>query len=246
MLSERREVTVEAERPDTEGTQEFSQGQNQRVEIIYLPEGILTDRRKSGLNLVPSVVPADRPGSKSAPESKNWSRRFNIAFWILSGLALVLPAILTADFGIGIHPVVTGSMSPRFQIGDLMISKIEPVSQVKVGEVILLLSPLNGEMQAHRVVSKTTSGDSTTFVTKGDANPTNDAPVKVGTVTLVRRITAVVPKLGKVITGLSSTAVRKVIGISFIAITLVIVPIKMVRRRRDDRKQSSVKSTNRK
>lgn len=250
MPSEQKEVVAEYVRPDSEGIQEISQEPNQRVEIIYLPEGILTDRRKSGLHLVPADVLKDRRGSKSAPEGKHWSRRLNIAFWAFSAIALVFPAVLTAYFGIGIHPVVTGSMRPTFQIGDLIISKIEPVSQVKVGEVILLLSPVTGEMQAHRVISKTTSGDSITFVTKGDANPANDAPVKMVSITMVRHITSVVPKLGKVITAFSSKTLRNIVGIPFIAISLVIVSIQMVRRlvrrRRDDRKQSNANPTNRK
>jgi len=244
MSGERAESRTESLRSVREDSHEIGDEQNHRVEIIYLPEGILTDRRRSGLHAVPADVVVDRRGKGSKSKNKNWSRRLNFAFSTFLGAALVLPAILTAYFGFGVHPVVSGSMRPTFQIGDLMISKIEPVSRVKVGDVVLLMSPITGEMQAHRVISKTTSGDSTTFVTKGDANPASDAAVKVGSVTLVRHITSVVPKLGTVITAFSSTIVRTITGISLIALFLANVFMKMVLRRRDDRKKTNLNLTN--
>lgn len=238
-------VGAESLRPAQDDSHEIDEEQDHRVEIIYLPEGILSDRRRSKLHVVPADVVIDRRSKSSAHKSKKWSRRLNFAFSTFLVVALVLPAVLSVYFGIGIHTVVTGSMRPTIQQGDLMISKAERVSQVKVGDVVLLLSPITGQMQAHRVISKTNSGDTTTFVTKGDANPVADAPVQVGSVTLTRRVISIVPKFGYVMKAASSTIVRTITGLSLVLIFFIAIYSQMVRRR-NDRKKPNLNSTNRK
>lgn len=243
MLGKR--IEAESLRSVQDDSHEIGNEKNHRVEIIYLPEGILADHRRSKLHVVPTDIVIDRRSKGSVHKSKKWSRRLNLAFSIFLALALVLPAVLSVYLGIGIHTVVTGSMRPTIQQGDLMISKVERVSRVKVGDVVLLLSPITGQMQAHRVISKVNSGDMTTFVTKGDANPVADAPVSVGTVTLTRRVISIVPKFGYVMKVVSSTIARTIAGLSFVIVFFVFVYSQIVRRR-NDRKQSNFNSTNRK
>lgn len=248
MPGERAEVRNEFWRSNQDDSPERSSDRNKQVEIIYLPEGILTDHRRSGMRTAPAdlIVGHDRRGN--IRKRKNWSRRLNIAFTTLATTALILPAILTVYLGIGFHTVVTGSMRPTIQPGDLLISRILPVSQVKVGEVVLLLNPTTDKLQAHRVITKTTSGDSTTFVTKGDANPVPDTPVTLGPAALTRHVTTVVSKVGYVLSFLSSTLGKMIsAGLFLIALILTIAHSLVVRRRRSDgRKQSDRSLPNRK
>ena len=64
---------------------------------------------------------------------------FGIAIFTLFFTALFLaPSIATAGFGVGFSPVLSQSMSPTFNAGDLQITKMAPIRDVAVGDVILV------------------------------------------------------------------------------------------------------------
>lgn len=79
----------------------------------------------------------------------------------------------------GIFPliVLTDSMSPEFEGGDLIICKTADADSIKVGDVIAFFDPAgNGStVVTHRVVEITTDADGNpAWRTKGDANNTED------------------------------------------------------------------------
>ena len=202
----------------------------------YPQKEFLGDRCSCGAVSTPTDV-STQPGRSKGVLGHNWSRRLNITFLWLLTIAITLPAILISYLGVGIHPVLTGSMRPTFQIGDLMISGIERASQVKVGDVVLLLSPATKEMQAHRVINMTTIEDSITFITKGDANPSEDTPVTVMSFTMVRHINYLVPKMGQLMRVISNKSLKILAGISFITISILLITKPILRRRRKNRNQ---------
>lgn len=82
----------------------------------------------------------------------------------------------------GVMPliVLTDSMYPGIQSGDLIICHTEKAENVKVGDVISFFDPMgNGtSVVTHRVVEITKDNDGKlAWVTKGDANNTNDLAI---------------------------------------------------------------------
>ena len=90
-------------------------------------------------------------------------------------------------FGFSAAVVVTGSMSPAIEPGDLVVCRSS--ADYAVGDVITFRS--GASLVTHRIVGDTPDG----FTTKGDANNVADAdPVPRGAV--VGKVVFTVPKLG--------------------------------------------------
>ncbi len=70
--------------------------------------------------------------------------------------------------------ITSGSMWPALKEGDLIFIEGTEPEQVKVGDIVVFRSEATGNFIIHRVVK--ISGQ--TFVTKGDANFTEDQPTK--------------------------------------------------------------------
>lgn len=69
--------------------------------------------------------------------------------------------------------VMTASMSPAIEVGDVVVSRPVPRDAVTVGRVVLATDPdWPGRLRLHRVTEVDAAGD---LVTKGDANPSADS-----------------------------------------------------------------------
>ena len=168
---------------------------------------------------------------------KKWSRVLNIAFVITASLALVLPAIASSYFGISVHKVVSNSMYPAMNAGDMFLAKISTANVVQQGDIVLLMNPETWEIQSHRVIEKKYLGDTIEFTTKGDANVEADAPYTVGINTAVRTVTVIVPKFGYVLNALS-TKEAKLTGLAvLILMNIFIIGNVLVKRRKTDPKE---------
>lgn len=116
----------------------------------------------------------------------------NIVFWIVLVIVAIYSAIalfstndgMTKIFGKEGLTVQTNSMKPTFEKGDLIFinTNVNP-ADIKVGDVITYQTQIDvnddGKLEwvynSHRVVSIDTSTDGTlNFITKGDANSTDD------------------------------------------------------------------------
>ena len=84
----------------------------------------------------------------------------------------------TTVFGYGFMAVQTGSMTPEYPIGSVIIIKETDASELEVKDVITFYSSnpnLNNMIVTHRIMEITDDGDGTySFVTQGDANEIPD------------------------------------------------------------------------
>ena len=96
---------------------------------------------------------------------------------LLAGFALALIPFILLNMGfIGFKSlaVVSGSMAPAINEGDLVIVKQVPLEQLDVGDII---SYRRGGIDViHRIVSMDHGKDGLIWTNKGDANPTVDRP----------------------------------------------------------------------
>ena len=133
---------------------------------------------------------------------------------VLSGLIAALfiaaPSVAHSQFGIGFSPILTGSMRPYANPGDLFVSKTTKASNLKVGDIILVTSQSTGVFYSHRIVSLTKENGSIRIITKGDANAAPEAtPFLVGTNELVPRSIARVKWIGRPLVYISSVQGRQ-------------------------------------
>jgi signal peptidase len=132
-------------------------------------------------------------------------RAFTGMFLIAAMCASVGLAYTVIHEHIGFQPVLSPSMVPAFRPGDLIITKAEPASAVKVGQVVALPIPNEpGQRYVHRIISVTTRDGKPLVRTKGDANPQPESftlridspnvPVVVATVPGVGRMSVLLQR----------------------------------------------------
>ncbi len=91
--------------------------------------------------------------------------------------------------------VLTGSMKPAIQPGDLVLVHRVPTSEIKPGDIVTYTSLANSRQTiTHRVVSKQVIDRLPTITAKGDANDRADAPIPTGRI--VGRVAMTVPAAG--------------------------------------------------
>jgi signal peptidase len=106
--------------------------------------------------------------------------------------------------------MLTGSMSPGINPGDVVVSVRTPVSELKVGDVITYSIPVDDHrIETHRVagINRDAAG-AASVTTKGDANPGADPWTAVLSEDYVYTTVGVVPYLGDGIRALRQPLVQ--------------------------------------
>jgi len=114
-------------------------------------------------------------------------------------LALVLFMAVSPVIGFRFDPVLSGSMSPNFDNGDLVISKSVDDEDIRVGDVIVYRHA--GMLICHRVVAL--DAEANWIQTKGDANEGPD-PYTISYDDVVSEVGVVVPSIGHAVLFLKS------------------------------------------
>ena len=162
--------------------------------------------------------PAQQPIQETRRPASAWKRVAGLAFrWSLR-LVVTLAIAAFGLLAVGPHvldyrtmTMLTGSMSPVIDPGDVTIVTPLPVEDVTVGMIIAYHIPIDDHhLVSHRVVSVEHGADGTVTVeTKGDANEAVDpwkATLQGDTAYQVR---AVVPELGHAIEALRTPIVSQ-------------------------------------
>lgn len=84
------------------------------------------------------------------------------------------PMLITSTTGIGFTTVLTGSMQPNLNPGDLAITQQIPASNLEVGDVVSLVDNSSYEKFMHRVTAIDVTAGNLMLLTKGDNNPVED------------------------------------------------------------------------
>ena len=110
----------------------------------------------------------------------------NVVLWLIVILALLVTILVFSSSNSGGVPNIFGfipltvesqSMSPTFNEGDLIICKqIDDAKSLKVDDVITFWTLIDGKKvkNTHRIVSINDTGNSLSFITRGDNNPIDD------------------------------------------------------------------------
>jgi signal peptidase len=95
-----------------------------------------------------------------------------LVFGLLAGT--VLAAGAPALFGMRSFTVLSGSMEPVLDVGDVVVTKPVAASDVRVGDVITFPDEERHELVTHRVRSIHLTGSRASIETRGDANSASE------------------------------------------------------------------------
>lgn len=99
-----------------------------------------------------------------------------ILSWVLAAVGVLAGAVWIATTAGLVQPliVVSGSMNPGIQVGDLLVAVPVAVEEVRVGEIVSLPNPQTGTLVTHRVLDVARNGDGYAITMQGDANEAVD------------------------------------------------------------------------
>jgi signal peptidase len=145
-----------------------------------------------------------------------------IASWLAWGIVIGLVAAVTVPVAFGLHPmtVLTGSMRPTIQPGDMVVDQSISPSQIRVGDIVTFRDPHGTRTITHRVREVSISEGQARVTTRGDANDTVEK-WQVPLTGSVGRVTYQVPKIGYPVTW-SHTRNGRLAMISIPALVLAI------------------------
>ena len=124
-----------------------------------------------------------------------------IASWVAWGFAIGLVVAVTVPAAFGMRPmtVLTGSMRPTIQPGDMVVDERISPSRIKVGDIITFQEPHGTRTITHRVRKVSISEGQARVTTRGDANDTVEK-WQVPTTGNIGRVVYTVPKIGYPVT----------------------------------------------
>lgn len=138
--------------------------------------------------------------------------------WAVVGFLLTL-CLLVSDGRLQRYQllsVLSGSMVPTLDVGDLVVVRVVPADRLEAGELVTFLEPGTRKLMTHRVQSVLWNGQVADVVTRGDANQVGEdwsvaADDRVGEVVLR------VPRLGYLVGTLATPVGRlAVVGLAVV------------------------------
>jgi signal peptidase len=93
---------------------------------------------------------------------------------VLLAMGVGIIAIAVAVLQLRLSPVLSGSMRPGVQPGDLAVTRQVPLATIQVGDVISFYPPDKTVAVLHRLLTVDRREDGTWITTQGDANPVAD------------------------------------------------------------------------
>ena len=116
---------------------------------------------------------------------------------ILAFCALVLAGVQVGTGCWHATPVLSGSMRPGLQPGDVVVTQRVPISDLQIRDVVVFHPPNESDLlTVHRITKLTVKGGTTSIATWGDANPVEDAIVSSLSGSTAYRVVRVVPLIG--------------------------------------------------
>ena len=157
------------------------------------------------------------------------------ASWLAWGVVIGLVAAVTLPVAFGLRPmtVLTGSMRPTIQPGDMVVDERVPASQIRVGDIVTYQEPHGNRTITHRVRKVEISEGQARVTTRGDANDTVEKWV-IPVTGDVGRVVYRVPKIGYPVTW-SHTRNGRLAMVSVPALLLTIMALLRIWRSNDER-----------
>ncbi|UKA48653.1 signal peptidase I [Arthrobacter sp. FW305-123] len=128
-------------------------------------------------------------------------RGFGVGMLVLGAVVFLFLAIGPRILGYQTSTMLTGSMAPLINPGDVVVTVPTPINEIKVGDVITYHIPVEDQrVETHRITDITTTADGGVAVqTKGDANNGIDPWIATLQGQTVDKQVATIPYVGNAI-----------------------------------------------
>jgi signal peptidase len=132
---------------------------------------------------------------------------------ILAALVFLFLAIGPRVLGYQTSTMLTGSMAPLINPGDVVVTVPTPITDIKVGDIITYHIPVEDQrVETHRITEITATADGGVAVqTKGDANNGIDPWIATLQGTTVDKQIATIPYVGNAIRALREPLVMNIL-----------------------------------
>lgn len=144
----------------------------------------------------------------------------NFISTFLAAVAVIIAVILiiVRVMGLQAFNVESASMTPAYPVNTLVVVKEVDAAQIAEGDVITYVLNSDGVLVTHRVID--VDKENQTFVTKGDANNTQDPnPVLWGN--MVGKVVFSLPQLGAPIQALTAEENRTKVIIAIVVLGIL-------------------------
>ena len=173
-------------------------------------------------------------------EKSGFISDFLFMFVLTVFVLLTLIMLSTKLFGYQMLTVDSGSMEPNFPVDSLIFVKTVDLSELQTDDVITFTVDEKGTLVTHRIVA--VLKDERSFITKGDANNTND-PNTVPYDNVVGKAELCLPKIGAVFRALTAEKNRVyvyiVIGI-LIGLTVMWIILDCIKKKNQKKAEKSI------
>ena len=135
----------------------------------------------------------------------------------IAGVALILVPKATASRPL---TVLTGSMQPMFNPGDVVVVRPTDTENLRIGQVITFQAESgNPELTTHRITGVVLTGEGRQYITRGDANGAED-PMPVKPEQVRGTVWYSVPYVGHAAVWASGATVRTVVDLAALSLIL--------------------------
>lgn len=140
-------------------------------------------------------------------------RGIGVGMLVLAALVFLFLAIGPRVLGYQTSTMLTGSMAPLINPGDVVVTVPTPITDVKVGDIITYHIPVEDQrVETHRIIEITTTADGGVAVqTKGDANNGIDPWIATLQGKTVDKHVATIPGVGNAIRALRQPIVMNIL-----------------------------------
>jgi signal peptidase I len=175
----------------------------------------------------PSSLGASEP-KRRHPIATAANQILSVLLWVILAVACAAAlAVVIVPRLLGAVPltVLTGSMRPGIEPGDLVVTRPVDPNRLQIGQIVTF-QPVSGDptLVTHRIVDLTRNlqGETLTIITRGDANGSDDAPLVPGQI--MGRVIYRIPRIGYLtnITG-QTTQLVTILGIACFAYAILTI-----------------------
>lgn len=114
------------------------------------------------------------PSMGMETSKSTFAKLWSVFTWLLVGIIVLLAVALVGVRLLGFQPfaVLSPSMTPKYEVGDLVYVLPTDPEKIEVGDVLTFIANAEGVVVTHRVVEM--DRENGCFYTKGDANDSRD------------------------------------------------------------------------
>lgn len=163
--------------------------------------------------------------AEALPKDSKPKKFLTWPFVLLLAVLMLVPVALQSFAGVGFAQVLSGSMQPKLNVGDVAVTVQTRAADLEVGNIVSLIDTASNQKYMHRIIYVYRDAGAVLIHTKGDNNPVmDDARAIVSENLMVPKLVTKLPGTSSLYEYVNSATGRFYYGIllGFTALMLVV------------------------